>query len=79
MSGESLPSRAGELDPSDPQVIVAAAINDVITLARIMSPASDFTRGAVEMRRRLHVMDVALAAAEKAGVLQDNSMAETVQ
>jgi hypothetical protein len=60
--------RAG-LDPADPQVIVAAAINDVIELARAMS-ATGLSRGVVEMRRRLHVMDAALAQAERAGVLQ---------
>lgn len=59
--------RAG-LDPSDPQVIVAAAINDVIDLARVMS-ATGLGRGVVEMRRRLAVMDRALVLAEKAGAV----------
>lgn len=59
-----------EEQAADPQMVVAAAINDVIDLARAMSPAGDFSRGAVEMRRRLAVMDQALAQAEAAGVLQ---------
>lgn len=56
--------------PDDPQLIVAAAINDVIELARVMS-ATGLGRGVVEMRRRLRVMDAALAMAEKVGALQD--------
>lgn len=56
--------------PDDPQLIVAAAINDVIELARVMS-ATGLGRGVVEMRRRLRVMDQALALAEKVGALED--------
>lgn len=56
--------------PDDPQLIVAAAINDVIELARVMS-ATGLGRGVVEMRRRLRVMDAALALAETLGKLED--------
>lgn len=56
--------------PDDPQMLVAAAINDVIELARVMS-AQGLGRGVVEMRRRLRVMDAALKLAEQAGMLQD--------
>lgn len=56
--------------PEDPQMLVAAAINDVIELARVMS-ATGLGRGVVEMRRRLRVMDVALKLAEQAGALVD--------
>lgn len=67
-----------DLDPADPQLVASMAINDVIELARAMSPASDFGRGAIEMRRRLAIMDAALVAAEKAGVVRVAST-ETVQ
>lgn len=67
----------GEEQASDPQMVVAAAINDVIALARAMSPATDFGRGAVEMRRRLAIMDLALAAAADAGLLEQTP--DTVQ
>jgi len=66
-----------ELDPdqaADPQMVVAAAINDVIVLARMMS-AKGLGRGEVEMRRRLALMDAALAQAERAGVLATGDVA----
>lgn len=65
-------------DSADPQMLVAAAINDVIELARAMS-ASGLDRGVVEMRRRLNVMDAAVAMAEKAGALVDATAPGTVQ
>lgn len=61
---ESEAAPSDEPDPTDPQVIVAAAINDVIELARAMS-AQGLGRGVVEMRRRLRVMDIAIVSAEK--------------
>lgn len=61
---ESEKSAQEEIDPTDPQAIVAAAINDVIELARAMS-AQGLDRGVVEMRRRLRVMDMAIATAEQ--------------
>lgn len=59
--------------PDDPQMLVAAAINDVIELTRVMS-AQGLGRGVVEMRRRLRVMDAALKLAEQAGVLIDGKV-----
>lgn len=54
---------------ADPRLVASMAINDVIELARALTKPNDFSRGAVEMRRRLAVMDLALAAAEKAGLV----------
>jgi hypothetical protein len=67
------------LDHTDPQVVVAAAINDVIELARAMSPTSDFSRGAVEMRRRLAVLDRAIVLADAAGGLEQDGRAGSLQ
>jgi hypothetical protein len=65
------------LNPGDPQIVVAAAINDVIELARAMS-ALGLDRGVVEMRRRLAVMDMALVQAERVAGRQPGD-GETVQ